>query len=69
MQLRKLSAQRFVEVPLFVIPNLFRDLGVDLIQGRVHDLRREVRFFTATSGSSFLSVQRFLHRDAETSSA
>jgi len=40
MQLRKLSAQRFVEVPLFVIPNLFRDLGVDLIQGRVHDLGR-----------------------------
>jgi len=25
MQLRKLSAQRFVEVPLIVIPNLFRD--------------------------------------------
>ena len=30
----------FLEVPHLVIPNLFRDLGVDLIQGRVHDLGR-----------------------------
>ncbi len=40
MQLRKLSRQRLLEVPLLVIPNLFRDLDVDLIQGRVHDLGR-----------------------------
>jgi len=43
MQLRKLSAQRFVEAPHFVIPNLFRDLGVDFIQGRVHDLERATK--------------------------
>ena len=33
----------FLEVPLHVIPNLFRDLGVDLIQGRVHDLGRATK--------------------------
>ena len=33
----------FLEVPLLVIPNLFRDLGVDLIQGRVHDLGRATK--------------------------
>ncbi len=31
----------FSEVPPIVIPNLFRDLGVDLIQRPVHDLGRE----------------------------
>jgi len=34
------SRHDFLEVPLIVIPNLFRDLSVDLIQGRVHDLGR-----------------------------
>ena len=33
----------FSVVPLIVIPNLFRDLGVDLIQGRVHDLGRATK--------------------------
>jgi len=41
MQLRKLSRHDFLGVPHIVIPNLFRDLGVDLIQGRVRDLGRE----------------------------
>ncbi len=35
------SRHYFLEVPLIVIPNLFRDHGVDLIQKRVHDLGRE----------------------------
>ena len=39
-QLRKLSRHRLLEVPHFVIPNSFRDLGVDFIQGRVLDLGR-----------------------------
>jgi len=42
MQLRKLSRHRLLEVPLIVIPNSFRDLGVNLIQGRL---------FPASSGS------------------
>ena len=62
MQLRKLSRHRLLEVPLIVIPNSFRDLGVNLIQGRVHDLGRETM-----DGSC--QRQRFLERDAETSSA
>ena len=33
----------FSEVPPIVIPNLFRDPGVDLIQGRVHDLGRATK--------------------------
>ncbi|PIJ63056.1 hypothetical protein V513_02885 [Mesotoga sp. H07.pep.5.3] len=43
MQLRKLSRHDFLKLPLLVIPNLFRDLGVDLIQGRVHDLGRATK--------------------------
>jgi len=35
------SRHDFLEAPLLVIPNSFRDLGVDLIQGRVRDLGRE----------------------------
>ena len=51
------------EMPLFrVIPNLFRDLGVDLIQGRVHDLGRVTEDGSSqrTAGSPLLSEKRFL---------
>jgi len=51
------SRHDFFEVPHTVIPNLFRDLGVDLIQGRVHDLGREVRFFTAFSEKKISDVR------------
>ena len=42
-QLRKLSRHDFLKLPLLVIANLFRDLGVDLILGRVHDLGRATK--------------------------
>jgi len=57
MQLRKLSPHDILKLPLLVIPNLFRELGVDLIQGRVHDLGREVRFFTAFSEKKISDVR------------
>ncbi|PIJ61611.1 hypothetical protein V513_08255 [Mesotoga sp. H07.pep.5.3] len=60
MQMRKLSAQRFVEVPHIVIPNLVRDPVFDPIEGRL---------FPAFSGFMFFSAERFLEHDAETSSA
>ena len=39
----ELPGQRVWEVPHFVIPNSFRDLGVNLIHGRVHDLGRATK--------------------------
>jgi len=65
MQLRKLSRHRLLEVPHCVIPNLFRDPVLILSEdgGPLTDnlaLCSDQRFFA--------SVQRFLHRDAETSS-
>ena len=65
MQLRKLSAQRFVEVPLFVIPNLFRD-PVLILSEDGGPLTDNLAF--CSDQRFFASVQRFLHRDAETSS-
>jgi len=48
----------FLEVPLIVIPNLFRDPVFDPIEGLL---------FPAFSGFMFFSAERFLEHDAETS--
>ena len=56
----------FLEVPHSVIPNLFRDLCFFFAEGGGPLTENVV--FTAFSGFLFLSVQRFLERDAETSS-
>jgi len=67
MQVRKLSRHRLWEASHCVIPNLFRDLGFDPLGGP-WTVDGQRGFSRRTAGSPFLSVQRFLGRDAETSS-
>jgi len=65
MHLMKLSVQRVWEVPLLVIPNLFRD-PVLILSEDGGPLTDNLAF--CSDQRFFASVQRFLHRDAETSS-